>query len=160
MWNAAAEVGFGLILAHLWRVCSTGAASCKQTQVLGMGLRTRKTLWEEQRRPRQKESEMGREGGRERERQTDRQKEREREGGRHGSVLLAGLEAARTVLIPTSLKLWPNQAWNQEQRDSRDWRELDSHCLNPGGVCTRVCVCEWVSVHVCTKQLRCCTCLF
>ena len=83
-----------------------------------------------------------------------------REGGRHGSVLLAGLEAARTVLIPTSLKLWPNQAWNQEQRDSRDWRELDSHCLNPGGVCTRVCVCEWVSVHVCTKQLRCCTCLF
>lgn len=49
--------------------------------------------------------------------ETDRGRARERERGReeearflHGSVLLAGLEAARTVLIPTSLKLWPNQA--------------------------------------------------
>lgn len=57
------------------------------------------------------------------------------------------MKAARTALIPARLKLWPNQAWNQEQRDSRDWRALDSHRLNPGGVRARV-------RCVCTTQLR------
>lgn len=51
-----------------------------------MGLRRRTTLWEEQR-------------GR-----------REAAWFLHGSVLLAGMKAARTALIPARLKLWPNQA--------------------------------------------------
>lgn len=49
--------------------------------------------------------------------ETEREGERQREGGTDGGMVpawlcafLAGLEAARTVLVPTSLKLWPNQA--------------------------------------------------
>lgn len=61
MGDAASEIGFGLILADLWCVYSTGAASCKQTQVLGKGLRSWKTLWKEQRCPREREG--GKEGG-------------------------------------------------------------------------------------------------
>lgn len=55
-----------------------------------------------------------------------------------GSVDLERVKAQARALIPARLKLWANQAWNREQRDSRDWRALDSHCLSLRGVC--VCV--------------------